>query len=106
MITFEEFRKIDLKIAKILSADHIEGSEKLLKLLVDIRETVPRQIIAGIGKAYAPDSLIGREIVIVANLEPRILMGFESQGMLLAAVEETPVIITPEHEVSPGTMIR
>ncbi|MBX4211587.1 MAG: methionine--tRNA ligase subunit beta [Candidatus Yanofskybacteria bacterium] len=104
-IPFDEFKKVELKVAKVVSAERVEGSEKLLKLQVDIGE--PRQIIAGIGTAYEPDQLVGREIIIVANLEPRILMGLESQGMLLAANDENgPVVLMPEKEVPPGTEIR
>lgn len=106
MIPFEEFKKVELRIAKIVRAERVEGSEKLLKLLVDIGES-QRQIIAGIGKKYEPENLIGREIIVAANLEPRILMGLESQGMLLAANgEDGPVILVPEKEVLPGATIQ
>ena len=64
------------------------------------------QIVAGIGLAYDPATLVGREIIIVANLEPRMLMGLESQGMLLAASNDHPVLLQPEKEVAPGVMIR
>ena len=114
MINFEEFKKIELKVAKVLSAERVEGSDKLVRLELDLNEKneaglpAVRQVIAGIGKAYSPESLINREIVIVANLEPRALMGLESQGMLLAATDEAgkPVILMPEKEVPPGTVIR
>lgn len=107
MITYEDFKKIELKVAKILEAEKVEGSEKLLKLKLDLGEPKPRQVIAGIGKNYDPASLPGKEIIVVANLEPRKLMGLESNGMLLAADSpEGPVILTPEKEVSPGTSIK
>lgn len=113
MINYDEFQKIELRVAKILSAERIEGSEKLLKLQLDAGEKseegalIARQIVAGIGRVYAPENLIGREIVIVANLEPRKLMGLESQGMLLAASDEAgPVFLMPEHDVPPGSGIR
>jgi methionine--tRNA ligase beta chain len=104
MINFEEFQKVELKVAKIISAERVEGSEKLLKLQVDLGEE-KRQIIAGIGKAYEPENLIGREIAIVANLEPRVLMGLESQGMVLAASDSDgrPVLLSPNKEVAPGS---
>ena len=106
MINIDEFKKVELMVAKILSAENVEGSEKLLKLQVDLGEE-KRQIIAGIGKAYNPEDLAGKEIVIVANLEPRSLMGLESQGMVLAANSESgPVLIMPEKEVAPGTELR
>jgi methionine--tRNA ligase beta chain len=105
-INFEEFKKIHLRIAKIVSAEKIEESEKLLKLEVDLGDK-ERQIIAGIGKFYQPEELIGREIVVIINLEPRTLMGLESQGMLLAANNEgEPVLLRPDKEVPAGTEIR
>ncbi|OGF63112.1 methionine--tRNA ligase subunit beta [Candidatus Giovannonibacteria bacterium RIFCSPHIGHO2_01_FULL_45_33] len=114
MISYDDFKKIDLRIAKILTAERIEGSDKLLKLKVDLgsspsnssgRET--RQIIGGIGKIYTPEELVGREIVIVANLEPRKLMGLESQGMLLAADDEgRPMLLAPYADVPPGSIIK
>jgi methionine--tRNA ligase beta chain len=105
MINFEEFQKIDLKIGKILEAEKVENSEKLLKLKVDLGEE-QRRIIAGIGKVYQPQDLINQEIVVVVNLEPKTLMGFESQGMLLAADNNgEPILIKPEKEVLPGTKI-
>jgi methionine--tRNA ligase beta chain len=105
-IRFEDFQKIDLRIGKVLEAEKVEGSEKLLKLIVDLGSE-KRQLVAGIAKYYKPQDLIGKEIVVVANLEPKNLMGIESQGMLLAAdVNGEPVILIPEKEVSPGTKIR
>jgi methionyl-tRNA synthetase len=105
-IKFEEFKKIELKIAKVLKAERIEGSDKLLKLAIDLGQE-QRQILAGIGKAYQPEELIGKEIVVVANLEPRMMMGLESQGMLLAAsLDGQPVLLTPDKEALPGSEIR
>jgi methionyl-tRNA synthetase len=84
-ITIDEFQKIQLKTAKVLTAERVPKSEKLLKLQVSLGEgTEPRQIVAGIGK-NTPDALIGKTIIIVANLKPAKLMGIESQGMVLAA---------------------
>lgn len=105
MISIDDFKKIDLRVAKIMEAERVEGSEKLLKLQVDMGEE-KRQIVAGIGLAYNPEALIGKEIIIVANLEPRLLMGVESQGMLLAASSDYPVLLQPELEVVPGSPIR
>jgi methionine--tRNA ligase beta chain len=105
MISFEEFKKIELKVGKVLNAEKIEGSEKLLKLIVDLGDE-KRQLVAGIAKYYEPEDLIDKEIVVVANLEPKKLMGIESQGMLLAAnVDGEPVILIPEKEVPPGTIV-
>lgn len=106
MINIDDLKKIELKVVKIVSAERVEGSDKLLKLEVDLG-TEKRQIIAGIGKAYNPEDLIGKEIVVVANLEPRSLMGLESQGMVIAANSESgPVLIVPDKEVVPGTELR
>jgi len=105
MITIDDFKKVDLRVAKIISAERVEGSEKLIKLQVNMGEE-NRQIVAGIGLAYDPATLVGREIIIVANLEPRMLMGLESQGMLLAASNDHPVLLQPEQEVAPGSSIR
>jgi len=105
MINFEEFQKIDLKVGKIVKAERVEGSEKLLKLEVDLGEE-KRQLVAGIAKFYQPKDLISREIVIVVNLEPRALMGIKSQGMLLAADNKgKPILLKPDKEVPPGTKI-
>ena len=105
MITIDDFKKVQLRVAKVMAAERVEGSEKLLKLQVDMGEE-KRQIVAGIGLGYEPETLIGREIVVVANLEPRALMGIESQGMLLAASNDHPVLLMPEKEVAPGSVIR
>jgi methionyl-tRNA synthetase len=106
IVNFEDFQKIDLRIVKVLKAEKIKGSEKLLKLIVDLGNE-ERQLIAGIGKYYRPEDLIGKEIVVVVNLKPKKIMGIESQGMLLAADKEgEPVILIPEKEVLPGTKIR
>jgi len=105
MITFEEFSKLDLRVVKIIKAEKIEGSEKLIKLEVDGGEE-KRQIIAGIGKYYKPENLIGKEITMVWNLEPKILFGLESKGMLLAARNgEEPIILIPEKEVPTGAKV-
>jgi methionine--tRNA ligase beta chain len=105
-IKFEEFQKIDLRVGKILEVKKVEGSEKLLKLIVDLGNE-KKQLVAGIAKYYKTEDLIGKEIVVIANLEPKKIMGIESQGMLLAAdVNGEPVILIPEKEVPPGTKIR
>ncbi|PJB99683.1 MAG: methionine--tRNA ligase subunit beta [Candidatus Nealsonbacteria bacterium CG_4_9_14_0_8_um_filter_35_12] len=105
MISFEDFQKIDLRVAKIIEAENVEGSEKLLKLKIDLGSEI-RQIVAGIAKFYKPEDLIGKEIIVVANLEPKVLRGLESQGMLLAAeTEGTISLLIPDQEVLPGAKI-
>ena len=128
-ISFEEFKKVDIRIGKILSAERIEGSEKLLKLIVDfgpepvkaepVDEWIPaesdnrsegrikRQIIAGIAQFYAPEALIGKECPFVYNLAPRVLKGMESQGMLLCPSDDaSPVLLHPDKEIPPGCIIK
>src|SRR3989338_6744338 len=105
MITIDNFKKIELKVVKVISVERVEGSDKLLKLEVDLGDE-KRQIVSGIAKSYNPEDLVGKEIIIVANLEPRSLMGLESQGMVLAAGSEAgPVLLIPEKEVALGTKI-
>lgn len=108
MINYEKFKETEMRVVTVKEADRVLGSEKLLKLVVIDGENSERQVIAGIGKAYEPESLIGRQIVIVANLEPRSLMGLESQGMILAAHGEDgqAVILSPDSPVPPGSEIR
>lgn len=105
-ITIDDFLKIQLKTATVLSAERVPNSEKLIKLQVDLG-TEKRQIVAGIGKKYAPDALLGKRIVIVANLQPRKLMGIESQGMVLAAGEaNVEGLITVLEDVAPGIKVK
>ncbi|MEK7543067.1 MAG: methionine--tRNA ligase subunit beta [Patescibacteria group bacterium] len=114
MITIDDFKKIELKVGTIKQAERVEGSDKLVKLLVDLGEKdatdlpAGRQVLAGIGKAYEPEKLVGRQIVVIANLEPRALMGLESSGMLLAASDENgaPVLLAPDKEVQSGSNIK
>ncbi len=106
MIEFDDFKKIELRVGRIETAEAVLGSEKLVRLTVDIGSE-KRQILAGIAKQYAPETLIGRQIVIVANLAPRMMMGLESQGMLLAAHDENggAVLLAPDKEVPFGSAV-
>ena len=105
-ISFEEFKKLELKVGKIVSAEKVAGSEKLLKLQVDFGAE-QRQIISGIAQFYKLEDLAGKSFVFVTNLEPRTIMGLESQGMILAAdVDGRAVCLTPTEEVPPGTTLR
>jgi len=105
LIDIEEFKKIDLRVGLIKSAERIKGSEKLIKLIVDLGELGEKQVIAGLGKWYTPDYFVGKYVVVVANLKPRKLMGLESQGMLLATNTDPPIIVTVASEVKPGSKI-
>jgi len=105
MINYDDFKKVEMKVATVKTAERVEGSDKLLRLMVDLG-TEERQIVGGIGKNHEPEALVGRQIIIVANLEPRSLMGLESQGMLLAAGDEDgPILLTPETEAGAGALI-
>jgi methionyl-tRNA synthetase len=106
LISINDFTKVQLKIGIVLQAERVAKSNKLVKLQVDTGEN--RQIVAGIGKSYAPEDLVGKKIVVLTNLQPAKLMGVESQGMLLAAMDSEGVlsILTPEKEVKQGALIR
>ncbi len=106
LISINDFAKVELKTGKIIQAEKVKGSNKLLRLQVDTGES--RQIVAGIGKAYTPEELAGKKIVVVTNLKPAKLMGVESQGMLLAATDSdgTLSLIVPEKDVKEGTLIQ
>jgi methionyl-tRNA synthetase len=84
-ITIDDFLKVDLRVGLVKQAAAVKNSDKLLHLHVDIGEENPRSIVAGIAGAYKPEALVGRKVVIVANLQPRKLRGLESQGMIVAA---------------------
>jgi methionine--tRNA ligase beta chain len=105
MISIDEFRKVELKIATIKSADLHPNADKLMVLQIDLG-TEERQICAGIRSHYTPEELVGKQIVVVANLETATLRGLQSQGMLLAASDEGRVIIlTPEKPVPTGSKV-
>jgi methionyl-tRNA synthetase len=107
-ISIEDFAKVELRVGQVKSAQRIEGADRLLKLLVDIGDET-RQILAGIALAYAPEDLIGRKVVIVANLAPRKMRGLESNGMLLAASvgsDGKPVLCTFAEDISPGAKVK
>ena len=109
MATIEDFQKLEIKIGKVLSAERIESSDKLLKLTFDIGTGEPRQILAGIAEHVAdPTGLVGKELPIILNLEPRKMRGEMSYGMILAAstTEGAPILLHPAQEVPPGTIVR
>ena len=105
VITYDDFMKVDLRTAKITAAEALPKSKKLVKLQVDIG-TETRTIVAGIAKHYTPEQLVGRNIIVVANLAPKSLGGTMSQGMLLAAdINDEPILLQPDKDVKPGTPI-
>jgi len=107
-IGIEDFAKIDLRVARIAKAEHVEGADKLLKLTLDIGEAQPRTVFAGIKSAYAPDQLEGKLTVMVANLAPRKMKFGLSEGMVLAASDERggPFVLIPDHGALPGMRIK
>jgi methionine--tRNA ligase beta chain len=106
MITFEDFKRLDIRIGRILLAEKVEGTDKLMKLEIDFG-TEKRQVVAGIAEFCQPDQLTGKEIPVLVNLEPRTIRGTESHGMILAAdVEGKAVLLHPEKEVPPGSVVR
>lgn len=106
LVSIEAFKAVDLRVARVVSAEKVEKSHKLLRLKVDIGGT-ERQIVAGIAASYSPEDLIGKYVVVVANLKPATLMGLASEAMLLAAEgpSGTLVFVTPEKAVSPGAKV-
>jgi methionyl-tRNA synthetase len=106
MVTFEEFKRLEIKIAKILEVKDHPNADKLYVMIIDLGEKT-KQIVAGIKTSYKKEDLIGRQIVVIDNLEPAVLRGQESQAMLLAAQDEQGVcIIMPEREVKLGSMVK
>ena len=106
MITIDELMNVELRVATVRAAEEVPKSSKLVKLTVDLGDE-QRTVVAGIRQQYAPEKLVGRQVVVVANLQPAKLMGIESQGMVLAASEDgKPVLLHPESAVPPGTRVR
>jgi methionyl-tRNA synthetase len=106
-ITFEEFGKLDLRVAKVLTAEPVPKAKKLLKLTVDVGEQAPRQVVAGIAETFRPEDLIGRSVIFLANLKPATIRGVTSQGMILAAGADAVLGLSAvDRELPPGTRIR
>ena len=106
MVTFDDFMKLDIRIGTVTAADKVPGADKLIRLELDMGGET-RQVVAGMVPAYAPEEFIGKQVPILVNLEPRTLRGVESQGMILAAdVDGKPVMLIPDKEVPPGSVVR
>ena len=105
-ITYDDFAKLDLRIAKIISTENIPGKSRIIKGVIDLGEE-RREVIIGGAEYYQPEELIGRTVVVIANLEPRKIAGFESNAMLLAAdVNDKPFWLTVKEDVPLGTKIK
>lgn len=113
-VTFSEFQKLDLRVGEIKTVKEVEGLDKIYKLEVDIGEENSRTLLAGLKSWFKAEDLIGLQIVVVTNLEPKTVKGITSEGMLLAAdppegghgVEGRPVLVMPCEKVKPGTKVR
>ena len=104
--TFEDFKKLQIRIGLIIEAEKIEGTDKLLKLQVDFGDE-KRQIVSGIAQFYQPEQLVGKQFSFVTNHEPRIIRGVESQGMILATTSEKKIVLLkPQKKVLSGSIIR
>ncbi len=105
-ISIDEFSKVELRVATVKAAEPHPKADRLLVLKIDLG-TEERQLVAGIRTHYAPEDLIGKQIVVVANLQPAMLRGVESQGMLLAASDgEKVIVLSPEKPIAPGSKVR
>lgn len=116
-IAFDEFAKVDLRVARVVKAENHPSADRLLKLQLDDGSGTPRQICAGIKGHYTPEELVGRLIIIVANLAPRKIRGEESRGMLLAAsdmpkdaaaaatTERKVIVLRPDAQIAPGSIV-
>jgi len=107
-ITFDDFAKLDLRVGTITAAERVPKADKLLKLTIDLGEASPRTVVSGIAMHYAPEELVGQQVVLVANLEPRKMRGVESQGMVLMAEDATGklVFVQPKDAIDPGSEVR
>ncbi|MFW9832120.1 MAG: hypothetical protein ACFFD8_10145 [Candidatus Thorarchaeota archaeon] len=112
MISFDEFKKLEFRVATVLESEHVPGTKNLLKLQIDLGALGKRQIVTGLAQYYPAESLVGRQLVILVNLKPAVFRGEKSEGMLLAAEVGKPgeanyqvVLVVPERELPPGTPV-
>lgn len=105
IITIDEFFRTQLKVARVVACEKVEKADKLLKLTLDVGGET-RTVVSGIAKSYAPEDMVGREVVLVANLKPAKLRGIESQGMILCTTDgDGVVLVSPEKPVAPGSEV-
>ncbi|HED05538.1 MAG TPA: methionine--tRNA ligase, partial [Ignavibacteria bacterium] len=104
---YDDFAKLDIRIGTIVSAEKMEGADKLLILKIDLGEEEPRQILAGIAEFIDPETLVGKQLPVIANLEPRTLRGYESQGMILAiGTGDGFALLHPSEKVKAGNSVK
>jgi tRNA-binding protein len=106
IVEYDEFAKLDLRVGVVKHAERVQGSRKLVKLIVDLGELGERQIIAGLAEYFKPEEFLNKHVVVVSNLKPRKIFGLESQGMLLATDTTPPVLLTVEKPVNPGSKVK
>ncbi len=107
MISIDDFKKLEIKIGTIVSAEKVEGADKLLKLMFDLGDVEHTQILSGIAEHYDPSVLVGKQVPVIVNLEPRTLKGQVSNGMMLAVVvDDKPILLHPDKEVPSGSIVR
>lgn len=112
LISFEEFKKLDFRVATVIESEQVPGTKNLLKLQIDLGDLGKRQIVTGLAQYYPAESLVGRQLVILVNLKPAVFRGEKSEGMLLAAevgnlgdANYQVVLVVPERELPPGTPV-
>jgi methionyl-tRNA synthetase len=104
-VAIEDFGRLDLRVGKVIACERVKGSKKLLKSLIDLGEDGPRQILSGIAEVYTPEEMVGKSVIVIANLKPAKIMGIESNGMVLAADSNGATLLTVEKPSEPGTRI-
>jgi methionyl-tRNA synthetase len=106
-ISYDEFKKMDLRVAQILEAERVPGATKILKIKIDLG-TEQRQMVAGIAETYAPEELVGKKLIVIVNLKPAVIRGIESQAMLLAAITADNKALIPffDRDVPPGAVVK
>jgi len=108
MATKEDFEKLDLRIGRILSAALVSGSKKLLSISVDIGEGVPREILSGVARTYRAEDLIGKSVIVVANLDSKVIAGTESNGMLIGIEQDSDglsILVFAQDNIVPGSKL-
>jgi methionyl-tRNA synthetase len=108
VIDYEDFAKLDIRVGKVLLVEPVKKSKKLLRIEVDIGEEKPRQLVAGMASYYTPEELVGKSVIVLANLKPAKLCGVESNGMMLAADDGGAIVaaLMPDKEIKSGSRIR
>lgn len=104
MASIDDFAKLEMRVGTVVEAEEVDGSDKLIKQIVDFGSE-KRQILSGIRKWYKPEQLIGKQFIYVTNLETRIMMGLQSQGMIMAMGDDKPVMLKPSKKVPNGSKV-